>query len=1228
MIFILLLLLNSLSIGSTTQFCASSRTCTNEAFCQPYYYREGGFCVDCWKCCTFPAYFDAKCLDTCGCASPGDLCSNAVDCGAGMYCDTDSTCRSCINCDDDLCSPQCLDISTDPNISTEAKKHMYYSQMLYQQGELSKSELTKIIANPGHMSVVLECPSLGFDSPLQTHLGCPCPQYPNATKLSCPKGSTCVPQGMLRMSSDFVLGGTNTFLDGYCRECIGGELCETYGLVGTPPQCPEGASCSTPILSSQCTNGTYCPKGTISPISCEYSSLLIHEEYLKLPSSRVIDRILYNLDPYRGNYCPGVVKDRLIDPTNVCPGGYYCPSSGLLVECPTGFFCRKQSVQPIPCYILTICPPRTIAPSFSYIVIVFYIVLIFVIFGLNTLQNWLDIRRSKITHKRDLEIPQVFTTHIRPIQYIEYCNVSAQSFSSQTWLSPTTGEFKICKLNAVMGSSGCGKSTLIDMIRGRVREGVISGTISIGDRTNHMTFDASKLYKPNDQLHNMRKLIGFVPQDDIIINNLTVYENLLYSCRLKVANHIVARDVDRTIVAYVCSALGLDSKTQNSIVGSVDKRGISGGQRKRVSVGLELVGLHPILIMDEPTTGLDATASQSMLMFFKNLSAIGLTIITIVHQPRYSAFLLFDQITLLSKYGLAFCGSPVEAIAYYNKFMMVDMTLNDNPADVIMDVLTYGTLTHYMDQKEQVDTWESYGRSHINELHRRFPYYDIMMQANISYNDQTIQEIKNVENLNSLVDLLDRYRITIKAKELKLLNEKMQLGDNKSTALSRYISSVCNKYIYDDRFINPVSKLKLFDDDVQGTIKTLNSIPGDGQHKLRILFLVSKFVYILMSRVGKRPQHLRDTEEKLEFCILRLVLSIKAKNEIVHRRIANARVAYNQPVTTAFTNPSFVNQISVLVKRRLIAIYRSPWAIQLIIPSLTAVIVGAIQGSEWSLSSFASNVTMATVCVGVLSIITHTRTFSTEKQFMSREISNNTSLGAYFIAYNVTDIIWLVLLPLTYYIPYYYLTFPLTSFAWFYLTGLLVCWWSSGVAYMVSSSNLEIQWVNLIAVFIAIIFGAFLNGLNPSLQEASSNGFLKFLLGLSYNRWAMEALVIYEFSEYEQHMLNKIYAYASRIGVCGLTTTNTLPDIDRVLMFLQTDSKNILNACSKYISTAYIVLFVEGLCFRMCSFVVMWYNYDTMSNRLYMQVKYLVSKKIQKLREWLHRHIAFLYVHQ
>jgi ABC-type multidrug transport system ATPase subunit len=199
-----------------------------------------------------------------------------------------------------------------------------------------------------------------------------------------------------------------------------------------------------------------------------------------------------------------------------------------------------------------------------------------------------------------------------------------------------------------------------------------------------------------DKILKHRKRVGFVPQDDIVHDDLTVEENLHYSAQLRLPTKSANGGGDlqmnrkqwvEKIVEDALQVLQI-GHIRDSIVGSVEKRGISGGQRKRVNIGLELTADPVVLFLDEPTSGLDSHSSEVVLAALKEMTKLGMTVVTVIHQPRYSIFSSFDQVLLLGVGGrTVFSGPAANALPYFTT-LGFKMDATDNPADFFMDVIS------------------------------------------------------------------------------------------------------------------------------------------------------------------------------------------------------------------------------------------------------------------------------------------------------------------------------------------------------------------------------------------------------------------------------------------------------------------------------------------------------------------------------------------------------------
>ena len=223
-------------------------------------------------------------------------------------------------------------------------------------------------------------------------------------------------------------------------------------------------------------------------------------------------------------------------------------------------------------------------------------------------------------------------------------------------------------IHAIMGPTGCGKTTLLDSLCGRKDPVGLSGTILIGN---------------SRQPKNFRQVCGYVAQDDVIMATLTVRENLAFSidCRTN-----YNEQEKKTIIDQTLKELGL-TDVADKMVGNHITRGVSGGERKRCAIGMELVVKPSIIFLDEPTTGLDATTAFQVIEILQKLAvSTKRVIIMSIHQPRYSIYKLFDSITLLALGRTSFQGTPDEAFDFFKKHNY-ECPKHYNPADHFLDVI-------------------------------------------------------------------------------------------------------------------------------------------------------------------------------------------------------------------------------------------------------------------------------------------------------------------------------------------------------------------------------------------------------------------------------------------------------------------------------------------------------------------------------------------------------------
>ncbi|XP_058199261.1 ABC transporter G family member 15-like [Rhododendron vialii] len=215
-------------------------------------------------------------------------------------------------------------------------------------------------------------------------------------------------------------------------------------------------------------------------------------------------------------------------------------------------------------------------------------------------------------------------------------------------LSGLTGYAEPGRIMAIMGPSGSGKSTLLDCLAGRLsRNVVMTGNILLNGKKRRLGYG----------------VVAYVTQDDILLGTLTVRETITYSAYLRLPS-TMSKDEVHDIVEGTIMEMGLQ-ECSDRLIGNWHLRGVSGGEKKRVSIALEILTRPNLLFLDEPTSGLDSASAFFVIQTLRNVARDGRTVVSSIHQPSSEVFALFDDLFLLSGGESIYFGEAKRAVQFF-----------------------------------------------------------------------------------------------------------------------------------------------------------------------------------------------------------------------------------------------------------------------------------------------------------------------------------------------------------------------------------------------------------------------------------------------------------------------------------------------------------------------------------------------------------------------------------
>uniref|UniRef100_A0A1B6DHE5 ABC transporter domain-containing protein n=1 Tax=Clastoptera arizonana TaxID=38151 RepID=A0A1B6DHE5_9HEMI len=258
-------------------------------------------------------------------------------------------------------------------------------------------------------------------------------------------------------------------------------------------------------------------------------------------------------------------------------------------------------------------------------------------------------------------------------------------------LKGVSGKFYSGELTAIMGPSGAGKSTLLNILSGFQKEGMSGKILSNGL--------AAKKGSKECGLNN--KETCYILQDDQLCPLFTVSEIMSMACDLKLGNHL-SRKEKRLVIEDILDTIGLGS-TKNTHCGQ-----LSGGQKKRLSIALELIDNPAVMFLDEPTTGLDSASTFHLVNLLKCLARSGRTVVCTIHQPSATIFEMFDHMYIISDGSCVYQGTSTNVVPF---LLTIGLTCPQyhNPSDFMLDVVTgeFGDYTQQLMDSSRTNSWRA-----------------------------------------------------------------------------------------------------------------------------------------------------------------------------------------------------------------------------------------------------------------------------------------------------------------------------------------------------------------------------------------------------------------------------------------------------------------------------------------------------------------------------------------
>ncbi|XP_050216718.1 ABC transporter G family member STR-like [Mercurialis annua] len=295
-----------------------------------------------------------------------------------------------------------------------------------------------------------------------------------------------------------------------------------------------------------------------------------------------------------------------------------------------------------------------------------------------SLESLLDMDKTAAAKKNAVPVE---TRKMIPGHGLEFKNVSYSVKKKQkkdgVWISKEayllndiSGQALRGEIMAIMGPSGAGKSTFLDALAGRIAQGSLQGSVRVDEKAVTTSY--------------MKMISSYVMQDDQLFPMLTVFETFMFAAEVRLPPSI-SRTEKKQRVYELLDQLGL-TNTAHTYIGDEGRRGVSGGERRRVSIGIDIIHKPSLLFLDEPTSGLDSTSAFSVVEKVKEIAKSGSIVLMTIHQPSFRIQMLLDRITVLARGKLIYMGSPAALPSHLSGFGR-PIPDGENSLEYLLDVI-------------------------------------------------------------------------------------------------------------------------------------------------------------------------------------------------------------------------------------------------------------------------------------------------------------------------------------------------------------------------------------------------------------------------------------------------------------------------------------------------------------------------------------------------------------